>query len=452
MVVIVYVFDSLRADFLGCYGCTGNMSPNLDALARDSVVYENAYTTATWTQPAAASIITSQYPRSLGVMHEMSVIPDYYNTLPKTLKEHGYSTYAISANIFFSPFFGFNGFDEFFVLQMDREVMGKRQKVKDIEKARLGIWKQQGIDRLVKPLSEDINQKLFPILSNRVGNKFILAWSNDTHSPYFADSPNDYFAALKSRNIAKLRSLYGDMVRYNDIRFGELVGELRECRLYDDSLIVVAGDHGESFGEHSVFGRPLITHGSLPYEEVIRVPLIVKYPQGKYAGMRCGTLVQLLDIYPTILGVCGIRRDVGLEGVSLNPAADSLARERTIFIESQRAPHHLYSAAIRKGDYKLIKIGGQSKAGRSWRAWARVILLKFVPEFQLFDLRSDPQERRNLSKKQKGRVGVLAAEYIKIQARLERKRDIMKARRLKMVIGEKEEKEVKKRLRELGYL
>ena len=439
MIVILYVIDSLRPDFLGCYGYARNISPNIDALARDGILYHNAYSTAVWTKPSAASIITSQYPRSLGVMHEMSIMPDYEHMLPKTLKEHGYNTYAISANTFFSPFFGFSGFDEFFVLSMDKELLRKREKVKDPDQANpkiFQIWKKYGIDKFIKPLSEDINEKLLPIIINKGGNKLIIAWSNDTHRPYYAfdnksffgDSPQYHIALRNTRNIEKMQSLYCDMIRYNDSHIGELILRLKEEGMYENSLIVVTGDHGESFGEHSIVGRPITQHGGIPYEEVIKIPLLIKYPQNKHSGMRCEALVQLIDIYPTILKVCGIQDNIEMEGISLYPEHDNLKEDRTIFVESQKSPHHIYSAAIIKGDYKLIKIDRKLQVSLNWRTLARSILFKFMPEFQLFNLRFDPKERQNLSKKQKSCVEMLTREHRKLHSELERKERTLRIR------------------------
>jgi len=116
MNIILYIFDALRPDFLGCYGFNKETSPCLDLLARDGIIYENAYSTSTWSKAAVASIITSQFPRSLGMMHEMDIAPEYQNDLPKVLRKYGFQCYAVSANSFFSPNFGFSGFDQFFDL------------------------------------------------------------------------------------------------------------------------------------------------------------------------------------------------------------------------------------------------------------------------------------------------------------------------------------------------
>jgi len=423
MIVILYVMDALRPDFLGCYGFTKNTSPNIDALARDSVLYENAYATATWTKASAASIVTSQHPRTLRMMHQMDVMPEYEAMLPKVLKKNGFKTYGISANAFFSPEFGFSGFDEFFVLQKDEKLLKERKEGKKPSHAETKILEKLGIDKIVMVLSEDINEKIFPILEDGKENKFIMAWSVDTHGPYyvrgkkswFGNSSDDFILEkeVNKENLEKVKSLYCDMIRYNDYHLGKLISKLKKEGLYEDSLIIVTSDHGDSFGDHkTMLGKPIIGHTGIVYEEVIKVPLIIKYPKNKYAGMRCKELVQLVDIYPTILDVCGIQHNIEMEGISLADT-NNPRKDRVIFVESQLTPESTYSAAIRKGNYKLIKVENKLQMSLNLKKLTKSVLHKLqIPQIQLFNLETDPKERKNL-KGRKDLIKQLLDEYNK---------------------------------------
>lgn len=461
MIVILYVMDALRPDFLGCYGFDKSTSPNIDGLAKDGVLYENAYSTATWTKAAAASIVTSQYPRTLEMMYQTDVMPKYENTLPRVLKKVGFQTYAISANAFFSPDFGFSGFDEFFVLQKDEELLKKRKKGKDPSRAEVKILEKLGIDKIVMVLSEDINERVFPILEkDKKANKFIMIWSADTHGPYYVKGDKSFFSnslddlilekEVNRDNLEKVKMLYCDMIRYNDYHFGKLVLKLKEEGLYEDSLIIIASDHGEAFGEHNlILGRPMTGHAGIAYEEVIKVPLIIKYPQNKFAGKRYKPPVQLTDIYPTILDICKIGvANNEVEGFSLNPARNNFCDDRVIFVESQLTPDSTYSAAIRKGNYKLIKVKNKLQMPLHWKKFAKNFLCKLqISAIQFYDLSSDPEEKRNLKRQKRALVKKFLDEYYKVKTACEQKAEVFKEKE-KGTVNE----ETEKRLKALGYL
>lgn len=430
MNVILYVLDALRPDFLGCYGFTKNTSPNIDALARDGVLYENAYSTTTWTKPAAASIISSQYPRSLNIMHlNMEAIPNYEDILPKVLRKNGFQTYGISANVWFSPFFGFSGFGKFFNLQMDEELQKKRREAEMPKEDAINLSEKVKIDKFIIPLSEDINERIFPIVEDkRDDNKFIMTWSIDTHGPfyvrgnksYFGNSTDDFILEQDARkhNLEKVKSLYCDMIRYNDHHLGKFVSKLRKEGLYEDSLIIITADHGESFGDHkTILGRPITGHSGIVYEEAIKVPLIIKYPKNKFAGERYKMPVQLVDIYPTVLDICGIKYDsINVEGISLNPMRKKINKDRIIFAESQPRLGGVYSAAVGIGNRKLIKIENKFQISLNWKKLAGSILYKLqFLGIRFYDLSTDSEEKRSIYKRNKEQASILLKRYYEVK-------------------------------------
>lgn len=461
MNVVLYVMDALRADFLSCYGHEFETSPAIDAFAEDAVRYTNAYSTATWTKAAAVSLLTSRHPRSLDMLHQLDVLPEVEYQLPTVLSECGFQTHAVSANTFVSEEFGFSGFDEFTLLQKDPAYQRDRQTAKEDPKSNeRRIMDKLGLDEIVTPLSEDVNDELFRILDESRGeDTFAMAWSVDTHGPYFVRGNRSAFgnsqdeilleSEISKENLGEARSLYRDMIRYNDRQFGRLLERLRSEGLYDDTLVILLSDHGESFGDHTSFlGLPIVGHNGVAYEEVIRVPLLIKYPDGRHAGERVDELTQILDVYPTIADVCGVETPDAAEGVSLDPSSPGPAEDRTIFVESHPLPRQVYTGAVRRGDDKLITVDRDWHWTTDPRTLAGTLLWKFAhPSPQLYDLDADPDERENLSGEQSALTGELLAAFEQRRDELDDDARSIEPRRLDEVSEDTEQ-----HLQALGYM
>jgi arylsulfatase A-like enzyme len=159
----------------------------------------------------------------------------------------------------------------------------------------------------------------------------MLIWSIDTHEPF--RQPDTYnkeadpayrgpmdgrgrpFSRVRNRrDLRQLEDLYDGSLRYQDEKLGELVADLEKRGILDETLIIVVGDHGEMFFEHGLAG-----HGKFPWEEEIRVPLIMRCPQVLPQGTVYEALTQLIDIAPTVLDVCGQEPEKRFRGRSLRP-------------------------------------------------------------------------------------------------------------------------------------
>lgn len=374
---LLYVMDALRASELSCYECEIETTPELDAVAADSVRFEQAYATTTWTKPSAATLHTGHYPRTLGVMHEDDRIPRLDTGLASVLRKAGFATRAISANAFFSPYFGFDGFDEFDLLLEDEELLDTRELAKEPEGNTQNRIEMLGVDKPIVPRSADINERLYRALDGR-GNEdtFVTAWSVDTHGPYFPREGKTWFGTdpeafvyerdVSRDNLDTVRSLYREMVRYNDSTIGNLVGELKRRELYDEALLVFVGDHGESLGERfNALGRPEIGHAGRPDEEKIRVPLIVKFPDNAFEGTTVADPVSLVDVYATILDALSVEQPTSVESVSLHPEAD--ATPNPALVESQFKRNGTYWGAYREGAYKYTTVESPSAKDRPKR-------------------------------------------------------------------------------------
>lgn len=458
MNVLVYVMDALRPDFLSCYGHEFDTSPEIDTFQEDAMRFTNAYSTATWTKPAAASLLTSRQPRSLNMMHIMDRMSGVDSTLPEHLSTHGFDTYAVSANHFVSEDFGFDGFDEFVQLQTDMDETGDRRTVEKRGPVADAI-EEQDVDDVVIPLSEDINDRLSEWISPGLTDTLMLAWSVDTHGPYFVRGDRSEFgndsddflheSEVTSNTVEKTKSLYRDMIRYNDRQFGQLLDTLRSTGLYNDTLIILTADHGESFGDHdSFFGRPIFGHSSVVYDEVVRVPLLVKFPQQRFANETREELAQLLDILPTIADVVEIDPPEHISGRSLHPSRLEASGARSVFVESQPSPTARYSGALRRGDQKLISIEVDWQWRREWRRMVENLLWKLtVPGIQLYDLSEDPTEELNLAGDRPAVVEELTTEFEEWRDRLERESHEMGDMRI-----DEMDQDVERDLKALGYL
>jgi len=419
MIILFYVMDCLRSDFLSCYGHPRETSPRLDALAREGVLFKNSFAQSTWTRPSGASIITGTYPSVHGVNSLRDRLSDKAVTIPALMKQHGFMTIGVSAMPNISPEFGFaNGFDVFVELYKNRELTEKRERLMLGED---GMQAALNLERNELPVvtSEDINDHLIPLIrENSHRDLFIFVWSLDTHDPYFqrdralarfsrpVDKPlgGKGVHAMKSEaELDILRGLYEDMIYYNDHHFGALIDDMKDLGLYDSSLVIVTGDHGEAFGEHG-----MNSHAGLPFDEQIRVPLVMKFPETKYGGTVVEGFVQHIDIAPTIFDFIGQGQESNLlQGVSVLPLLSGKdAVNDFVFAEMEQYyfGFHRY-VAMRTKEYKYIDFfPARNKPPVSAKS-VMVRVGRFVRDGRikrmLFNLRNDPMERENIFQKER---------------------------------------------------
>jgi arylsulfatase A-like enzyme len=414
VIIILYVMDSLRPDFLSCYGYGKETSPHIDGLAREGIRFTHAFAQATWTRPSGAALLSSTYPSVNGVLALDGVLPKSLPWLPVDLRKHGFETVGVSAIGNISVPFGFGrGFNSFIELYKEERVIRKREKI-DIEKAGWDKHHFEGeIDWVPIPTSEDINEFIFPFLENhRGGNLFIFAWSLDTHDPYFHRDPGlarfcppgevVSYREVKSLQAGDpmdhLKLLYEDMIYYNDHHLGRLVDRLKELNLFEETFFILTGDHGEAFGEHG-----FNSHGREPYDELIRVPLIMKFPGAQESGC-VSDLVQHIDIAPTILDqVCRWPGHPMVQGTSLMPFLYGQGKEGGFaFSEYQLQEASPKYVAFRTHDYKYMEI----RPGRwTFHTPLKEIFQRFVwwvaKPWMLFSLKTDPAERVNIVRQEK---------------------------------------------------
>lgn len=391
--VALITLDTTRADRLGSYGYEKAETPNLDRLAREGVRFADAVSPAPITLVAHTSILTGLDPYHHGVRHNGQYRLDpSASTLAETLKAKGYETAAFVSAFVLDARYGLaQGFDRY----------------DDRTKTLPG----QPFGGLGERTAEAVTDAALAWLGGRDGAKPFFLWVHyyDPHAEY---KPPETFA----RRFPA--SPYDGEVAYMDSQVGRLLKAIEKTG--EKLLVVVAGDHGESFGEHSEF-----THARLLYEPTQRVPLILWSPASiSRPQVVDEVVVGLVDIFPTILDLLSIEDQAPRDGVSLRLARER--RDRAMYMETMVgyldngwAPLH----GLRRGRDKYI----------------------FAPRPEYYDLKSDPYETANLYQKR----GEAAAELAeKLAGRLE---GTPSAEAI-AASATKPDPEALKRLQALGYL
>lgn len=479
MNLIIYVLDALRADHLSCYGYTRETSPSIDAIADEGLVYENCFTVSTWTKPVGASILTGVYPPTHGVRTREDVFNTDIARLPEELSSDGFTTAGFSTMGNVSKSIGYGkGFDEYFDLYKDPEIIQKRQTT-DSSSEELELEEE---NKIALPRAEDLTDRLIEWtedLNDDDEDFFAFCWSIEPHIPY--DPPEGYrdftdpsytgpidgsrecLPEVKSEeDLEQLKSLYDGEIRYNDAQIGRMVDWLKENGMYNETLLVLLSDHGDAFKDH---GR--LTHGHLPYDELIRVPLIVKPPES--LGIepdRIKETVSVIDIFPTVLEMLGIEKTEAshVQGQAIvggSPRPDSAP----VFSETRSRDIYpaFYSVRTEKRKYMEVhppkkNLGTIFKLARQLidrgLIWdiirdPRYFLERYRHEDKrfLFDLESDPEEQHNLVKKQPREAEALEEalnEGLTFCGKVFEEREKGE--------GKDIDESVNKQLRELGYI
>jgi arylsulfatase A-like enzyme len=366
--VILISIDTLRADHLGCYGDARGTSPNIDRLASAGVLFENGFSPTAWTLPGHASMFTGLTPRRHGATRVKTAIREDVPLLAEILAQGGYATAAVVNAPFMQAKFGFDrGFDAFTYVP--------KLEVAHHQQAVLNTLRRGG-------------ERPF----------FYFFHYMSVHDPYAPEEPFNRFVGsyelpigVTGEGLLRLwraldageRSLNADEIRFlNDLytggvlsvdsRIGEILEELERLQLDGETIVIFTSDHGEEFMEHGS-----IVHTKTLYDEVLRVPLILRGP-GIPRGARVRSMAALIDIVPTVLGLLDIAPPPGLDGVDLAAYwKDDTNPERLLEIQTNWIDGARGKRGIRTPTRKLI-----------------VSLETGAKEY--YDLERDPAETDNL--------------------------------------------------------
>lgn len=377
---ILIVLDTLRADRLSAYGNPRETSPMLDALARRGTLFERAVSPATWTLPGFAALLAGRYP-SAETLHGM-----LRESLVESLRDAGLRTAAFTEGRFVSRYYGIDrGFEEF------SEVVGELHAD---AAGSVGNENEGGIEATFGAAIEWLRAKG----SERF---FLMVHTYEVHTPY---RRREYAAALASGGLSEtfevddaaralvgeldldaealeyVRALYDGGVAKADRHVGVLLEALRTLGLADETLVVVTSDHGEDLGDREPL-RPG-NHGHSLYQEMVRVPLILRDPREPRVGSRVAAQVRTVDVMPTVLELLDVPFEPLDTGRSLVPLmrgeekADRPAFARIV----RRKGGGIRMQMLATGRYKLIQNA-----------------FPVQPPAEVYDFIEDPTESRNLA-------------------------------------------------------
>jgi arylsulfatase A-like enzyme len=374
--IVLIVIDTLRADHLGCYGYPRNTStsPNIDRLAREAIVYKNAIAQAPWTLPSVASLLSSQYPSVLGIYDEPVPFRPEYGLLQEPLKERGYLTAGVVSVPLLSANLGFGrGFDHY----VEPSAL-THSGISSPAVTQAAISFLRKADRpfflFVHYFDPHYNYVLHP------GYDFLPSYRGSLESGEDIHDLWEKRSRMSEDDIDYLVSLYDSEIAFTDEHIGSLLSELKRLGLYDESLIVLTGDHGEEFMERGWIGHTVSLH-----TEVIHVPLLIK-PPGNRSGV-VETHVGLIDVMPTILAYLGIEDAPPMEGKPLELDDPEGAPARPVFSETFNPQIHRAGAA-------------REIASRSVVAFGHKLMLDQIKlTRRLYDLTGDPGERVDIAGK-----------------------------------------------------
>jgi arylsulfatase A-like enzyme len=432
--VVLISIDTLRADRLNSYGySTRKVSPEIDRLANEGILFETHITASPWTTPAHLSLLTGLSPSAHGVIAAISQIwdrlrfgrpaprlADEHQTLAEVLSARGYATGAFTGGRTVDPRIGFDqGFD-----------------VYDTSQAKL-------LEGGLVPVTDWIE-------AHREGPFFLFWHTFEVHAPYLrTDLVRDVVSDEEARRLeaafeglevgrprvpleekkARRRlmrlqlhtlevcsALYDGGILSADGAVGAIMRALKRAGVYERTLVVVTSDHGEQFGEKKGEGGLAVrdggfynAHGKTVYEESIHVPLILKLPGGRPAGRRVADVTRAIDVMPTILDVLAIPGPEAMQGASLRPLWEGRwwggAEPRKAFTEALTAPFE--SKSLRSGRYKYVL----SFDGDRVVEHGRAAVLDRADVVELYDLRADPGEQHNLMVDPSPETEALAKRY-----------------------------------------
>lgn len=374
--VVVVVLDAARADHIGCYGYSRDTTPNIDRLAGESVVFDRHFTQYVTTKPSTVSLLTSQYSDTHLATGNRHLLDGAF-TIEEGLRRAGLRTALFSSNPNASPGMGV-GLDF-------REAFDQS----DVEPLVEG-WEELTSPAALVTLIEQW------VREHRGRRFFMYVHFDPPHQPYLQPEemtklfqgrqppgfrPGDFAFPVDDRDmlgtclhppLPEWINLYDANLRYGDWAVGEIERLLREVGIFDNTLLIITSDHGEAFGEHGY-----LWHERGVYEELARIPLLIRFPGGARPTERVPALTQTIDLLPTIFDVLAIPYpEEGIQGRTLLPlitGAEDRAHDFVFCRSDGRPPSYL----VRSPDWAFMLWGNGE-----WRA--------------LYDLRADPEQRENV--------------------------------------------------------
>jgi arylsulfatase A-like enzyme/tetratricopeptide (TPR) repeat protein len=344
--LILISIDTLRADHLGAYGYH-SVTPNLDRLAREGVVFEQVFTSVPLTLPAHASLLTSTYPPVNGIRDNGETLPSSIPTMAEQMRAHGFETAAFISSFVLDRRFGLaRGFDEYW--------------------GDFPLYRFSGADPgTIQIRGDGVEEAAAKWISNRGASRFFaFVHFYDLHGPFLL--PASWRVRFPGRT-------YDGELAYVDSLIQQFWEGLIHQGVADHTLLVITADHGEGLGDHGE-----LNHGFLLYGSTTRVPLIIRFPNRRFAGKRVETVVRLIDVAPTVCALLEIPPSPSFQGRSLGPEINGQVRAALPAYSETLYPYRQFHSAplyaLRSNPFTFVQ----------------------APHPELYDFRKDPAESHNL--------------------------------------------------------
>ena len=448
--IIIYLVDTLRADRLGVYGYSGATSPQIDALAANSVVFDQAYAPAPWTLPSVASLLTSTFICEHRIIKDDGKLHDSLETLGEKLRRSGYSTGGFYRNPWIGSPTGLNrGFDVYGYIppedqdQVPAAVRGFLHNA-GAKPPFLYLHTMEPHDTHKTPWRFIDDLGTVGAFQKEDYKNLILRYTRLTQVDWKNDVPigtTDNTAELSevSASLENMQEsidlLYDASVRWADTNLADVITALKASGVWNDAIFIFLSDHGEEMGEHGGW-----FHGQSIYEELAHVPLIIHFPGGEYGGRRIARPVSLVDLMPTILDLTG-RSGMceGCRGTSLVPLLNGKydTGDLTVPIPAIRLNHGFYYRPFKenRGDLNVVIRRDQWKG--IWNDEPGTL--------ELYDLAADPGEQSDVNGQHPELVQEMS-DYARSWLK------DCQANAAAPEQAEEMDEETKERLRALGYL
>ncbi len=359
--VVLVSIDTLRRDHVGVYGYPRPTTPRLDAWARNAVVFRDAVSVSSWTLPAHLSLLTSVEPAAHGGVDGHHAFNRSVPTLGQTLRRAGFTTHAITSHLYVSQAYGLDaGFDVF-------DYRADRQAAEVADRALAAL---DGFGQRPFLLFLHFYDPHWPYAAPELHRRRFAAAA----PPALGSQPP---AETRPADPAPLRDAYDAEIRYTDAQLGRVLDHLDRSGLSRHTLVVVTSDHGEEFGEHGGY-----EHLRTLYEEVIRIPLLLKGPRLRPGARR--DPAGLLDVAPSVLEAVGLPREPSHRGHSLlgrSPGREAYGETDQAGFLGKRRIRKLFLRGGEHGGKLILTLDRRSGEllGEEW-----------------FDLARDSHERRSV--------------------------------------------------------
>jgi arylsulfatase A-like enzyme len=381
--VVLVSIDSVRRDHLGIYGHRPRyapevaISPNIDSLAQEGVVFDDAFTTTSWTLPAHMALMTGRSDLAHGVLTDRFHLDPQHRTLAQEFSAAGYSTAGYYSGPYLSDKYGFNtGFDsyesgmisndDFIEMVIDDNAKRKAQGREPMDKQmiaqlrdRMSHWDitSPKINELAESFIDQSNDDPFFLfvhyfdahydhipqsINPQLAQLFDPSYSGDFDGSnwYFDSRVMDlsppYARHISERDLNHVIANYDAEINWVDHHIGKLIEKLKEKGVWDNTIIMVVADHGDEFFEHNSIG-----HRSTLFAEQVRIPMVLRAPNMPAAGSRIRNISRIYDVAPTLLDLATNKSLPGAEGESLSADINGDTIDRSAF-------QNIFSGATRR--------------------------------------------------------------------------------------------------------